>query len=76
MDENSKEVPLTAVKCLFHPISFPWKLIFALIPPPALWHGWLAFLSALAIITGISSVLIKLARLFGCITGILEALVL
>ncbi|KAG0568944.1 hypothetical protein KC19_6G053800 [Ceratodon purpureus] len=70
VDENGKDLSLTAADFIAHLITFPWRFLFAFLPPPSLWHGWPAFLCALAYITAIANFLIKLANLFGCVTGI------
>eukprot|EP00250_Pteridium_aquilinum_P018050 c23918_g1_i1 orf=228-1613(-) len=51
-------------------LVFPWKLLFAFVPPPSLCHGWVAFLSSLVFITGISYIVTQLTGLVGDVTGI------
>jgi magnesium/proton exchanger len=70
VDETGKELKPTAADCISYLITFPWRVVFAFLPPPALWHGWPAFLCALAYITVIANFLIKLATQFGCVTGV------
>ena len=69
VDENGKDISLTTADFIAHLITFPWRVLFAFLPPSALWHGWPAFLSALAYITAIANFLIELSNLFGCVTG-------
>lgn len=69
VDENGKDLLLKAAEFIAHLITMPWRALFAFLPPPALSHGWPAFLCALAYITAIANFLIKLANLFGCVTG-------
>lgn len=57
--------------CLFYELLvFPWKFLFAFVPPPNLCHGWVAFLSSLVFITGISYIVTQLTDLVGDVTGI------
>ncbi|XP_064633303.1 sodium/calcium exchanger 3-like isoform X2 [Lineus longissimus] len=56
-----------------HFVTFAWKIIFALIPPPSIWGGWLCFFISLIFI-GILTILIgDLARIFGCLVGLEDA---
>ncbi|MCO5560165.1 hypothetical protein L7F22_013772 [Adiantum nelumboides] len=57
--------------CLIYEIlAFPWKFLFAFVPPPNVCHGWVAFISSLIFITGISYVVTQLTNLLGDVTGI------
>ncbi|KAI5074688.1 hypothetical protein GOP47_0010649 [Adiantum capillus-veneris] len=57
--------------CLIYEILvFPWKFLFALVPQPNVCHGWVAFVSSLFFITGISYVVTQLTNLLGDVTGI------
>ncbi|XP_031496490.1 magnesium/proton exchanger 1 [Nymphaea colorata] len=47
-----------------------WRLLFAIIPPHQIAHGWISFICSLAFITGIAYVVTRLTRLIGCVTGI------
>ncbi|CAI7859045.1 unnamed protein product [Closterium sp. NIES-54] len=53
-----------------HFISFSWKLLFSLIPPPSLMHGWPAFILCLCFMAGISFLIEEFARLFACTSGL------
>eukprot|EP00850_Spirogloea_muscicola_P003048 SM000012S25310 [mRNA] locus=s12:228229:231058:- [translate_table: standard] len=69
-DESGRPVAAKLLDLVMNPIMFPWKVLFAVaIPPAKVLHGWVAFLFAIAFITGISAVVIELAHLFGCVTG-------
>ncbi|CAL1398616.1 unnamed protein product [Linum trigynum] len=48
----------------------PWRLVFALVPPYQIAHGWIAFLCSLAFISGIAYVVTRLTDLISCVTGI------
>lgn len=57
--------------CLFYELlAFPWKFLFAFVPPPNVCHGWVAFISSLVFITGISYIVTQLTNLLGGVTGI------
>jgi len=53
-----------------HIISVPWKLIFALIPPPDYGGGWVCFCIALAFIGGVTAIIGDMAGLLGCCMGV------
>lgn len=58
---------------ILHIATFPWKLAFAIVPPPAFAGGWACFWVALFMI-GLVTVLIgDLAELLGCVLGISPA---
>lgn len=70
---NTEEV--TGVLPWFlHVISFHWKILFALIPPTAIWGGWLTFSASLAIIGIITAIIGDVATTFGCLIGIEKSL--
>lgn len=54
---------------VFHIITLPWKLFFALIPPTDYCGGWLCFFSALGMIGLLTGLIGDLAALFGCCAG-------
>lgn len=57
--------------CFFYELLvFPWKFIFAFVPPHSLCHGWAIFLCSLVFITGISYIVTQLTDLIGCVTGV------
>ncbi|CAI5484974.1 unnamed protein product [Closterium sp. Yama58-4] len=53
-----------------HFVSFYWKLLFSLIPPPSLMRGWPAFILCLCFMAGISFLIEEFARLFACTSGL------
>lgn len=63
----------TLLDCFTHILSFPWKVICALIPPPRMWGGWLAFIVALALIGLLTAIVGDLASIFGCTVGLSDA---
>jgi len=54
---------------VFHLITMPWKVIFALIPPVDYCGGWLCFCSSLAMIGMVTAVIGDLAELCGCVVN-------
>ncbi|KAJ1447669.1 Sodium/calcium exchanger protein-domain-containing protein [Pelagophyceae sp. CCMP2097] len=50
---------------VFYALSLPWKLLFAVIPPPAFGGGWVCFSCALIFIGGLTAVIGDLATLLG-----------
>eukprot|EP00931_Biecheleriopsis_adriatica_P004287 TRINITY_DN105984_c0_g1_i1.p1 TRINITY_DN105984_c0_g1~~TRINITY_DN105984_c0_g1_i1.p1 ORF type:complete len:769 (-),score=164.74 TRINITY_DN105984_c0_g1_i1:54-2360(-) len=55
---------------IMHIIAFPFKITFALVPPPTLFGGWLCFFVALAFIGALTAVVGDAAALAGCNAGI------
>uniref|UniRef100_A0A8D8M8W6 Sodium/calcium exchanger 3 n=1 Tax=Cacopsylla melanoneura TaxID=428564 RepID=A0A8D8M8W6_9HEMI len=53
-----------------HLLTFFWKVLFALIPPPKIFHGWLTFFITLIVMGLIMTVTGDLARRFGCVIGL------
>ena len=50
-----------------------FQIIFALVPPPSIWGGWLAFFVALAMIGLLTAVVGDLAAIFGCLVGLKDS---
>jgi len=59
---------------ILHFISMPWKLIFAMIPPPDYAEGWVCFFVALVFIGGVTAIIGDLASLLGCTMGVPDAI--
>lgn len=53
-----------------HIACFPFKVIFALVPPPGMAGGWLTFVIALALIGLLTAIIGDLAGIFGCLIGL------
>jgi len=60
----------TAGEWTLHIIALPWKVLFALVPPPAYCNGWLCFCVALAMIGLLTGFIGDLAGLLGCVLGL------
>ena len=56
---------------IFHSVTFPWKVWFAvLVPPPKYMGGWLTFFVSLAMIGLLTAIVGDLAAIFGCLLGL------
>lgn len=65
----------TTLDWFFHVVGSPWKLIFAVVVPPAGWMGgWLCFCCSLLSIGAVTSIVIDFAELFGCVTNIPDSI--
>jgi hypothetical protein len=53
-----------------HVIALPWKVLFALVPPPMYCDGWLCFCVALTMIGLVTALIGDLAEMLGCILGL------
>uniref|UniRef100_A0A5S6Q063 Calx-beta domain-containing protein n=1 Tax=Trichuris muris TaxID=70415 RepID=A0A5S6Q063_TRIMR len=60
----------TVPDCLAHIVAFPWKVLVALVPPPPLFNGWLAFFVSLFLIGLLTAIVGDLASIFGCLVGL------
>merc|ERR1719479_132683 len=60
----------TAGDYLMHFLTFGFKLIFALIPPPGMAGGWLCFFVSLGMIGLLTAIVGDLATIFGCLVGL------
>lgn len=56
-----------------HFLCFPWKVLFAFIPPPHMYGGWLCFVVSLACIGCLTAVVGDAAAIFGCLIGLKDA---
>jgi hypothetical protein len=63
--EEQKEA--SASDWVLHLMALPWKLIFAIVPPPCFFGGWLCFFGSLGGIAVLTSFVSDLAELFGCV---------
>lgn len=55
---------------LLHFLSFGWKALFSLIPPPTMFGGWLCFILALFGIGVMTAIIGDVASIFGCLVGL------
>jgi len=60
----------TTADYIMHLLTFGFKLIFAVIPPPGLLGGWPCFVVSLIMIGGIVIIVGDLAEIFGCLVGL------
>ncbi|GAB2220240.1 hypothetical protein Droror1_Dr00007883 [Drosera rotundifolia] len=51
-------------------LIFPWKFMFAFVPPYHIANGWIAFVCSLLFITWIAYIVTLLTDLISCVTGI------
>lgn len=63
----------TTLTYVFHFFSFFWKVIFAFIPPAAVFSGWLRFFTSLTLIGVMATIIGDLATIFGCLIGLDDA---
>ena len=66
VDSDNLLQDVECVEALMHFLGMPWKVIFALIPPRQYCGGWAAFVIALALIGGVTTVVGELATILGC----------
>ncbi|XP_046365062.2 sodium/calcium exchanger 2-like isoform X2 [Haliotis rufescens] len=55
---------------VMHFLTFGFKVIFACIPPPSIWGGWLCFFVSLGAVGVLTAIVGDLAGLFGCLVGL------
>ena len=58
---------------VLHFLTFGWKVIFSLVPPPSLCGGWLCFFTSLACIGLLTAIIGELASTFGCLIGLKDS---
>ena len=49
------------------------QIIFAIVPPPSIWGGWLSFVLSLMMIGILTTFIGDLASIFGCLIGMRDA---
>lgn len=64
----------SAADIFSHILAVPWKLIFAMIPPPDYGDGWVCFGVALVFIGGVTAIIGDMAALLGCTMGVPDAI--
>lgn len=57
-------------RVLWNVLVFPWKLLFAFVPPYQIAHGWIAFICSLIFISGIAYIVTRFTDLISCVTGL------
>merc|ERR1711904_752862 len=72
-EDEDYEKPSTA-DYFTHFLALPWKLTFALIPPPDYGGGWVCFCIALCFIGGVTAIIGDMAALLGCTMGVPDAI--
>jgi len=70
--EDAKEA--SAGDIVSHAFAMPWKLLFAMIPPPDYGGGWVCFFIALVFIGGVTAIIGDMASLLGCTMGVPDAI--
>lgn len=60
----------TIIDWIFHVISFPFKIIFALVPPPSYLYGWPCFVFSIITIGLLTALIGDMAGAFGCTIGL------
>jgi solute carrier family 8 (sodium/calcium exchanger) len=68
--EEAQEVPFFSMDFLLHVLNFPWKMMFALIPPTDFLDGKICFVSSLSFIGLVTALVGDLANLLGCALNI------
>ncbi|KAK7066235.1 hypothetical protein SK128_023516 [Halocaridina rubra] len=63
----------TGMDYVLHFLTFGWKVIFALIPPPSICGGWLCFFVSLGAIGLLTAIVGDLAAIFGCLVHLDDA---
>ncbi|XP_050732417.1 sodium/calcium exchanger 2-like isoform X8 [Eriocheir sinensis] len=63
----------TGMDYVLHFLTFGWKIIFALVPPPSILGGWLCFFVSLGVIGLLTAIVGDLASIFGCLVGLKDA---
>merc|ERR1712238_652364 len=70
IDEDDEEERMSVMDKVIHYASMPWKLIFAIVPPPDYCNGWLCFCCSLGMIAGVTALVGDVAGIVGCTLGI------
>merc|ERR1719471_1297623 len=61
------------VAMTMHALTFPWKILFACLPPTNYYGGWATFCSSLAAVGAVTFVVGELAGTWGCMVGLSDA---
>ncbi|XP_037777233.1 sodium/calcium exchanger 2-like isoform X4 [Penaeus monodon] len=60
----------TGMDYVMHFLTFGWKIVFSLVPPPGILGGWLCFFVSLGAIGLLTAIIGDLAATFGCLVGL------
>ncbi|XP_042238994.1 sodium/calcium exchanger 2-like isoform X3 [Homarus americanus] len=63
----------TGMDYFMHFLTFGWKIIFSLVPPPSIFGGWLCFFVSLGVIGLLTAIIGDLASIFGCLVGLKDS---
>jgi hypothetical protein len=63
----------TFCEAAYHFVSMPWKLLFAVVPPPIYGEGWLTFLIAFFLIGILSFFVQEVASTLGCLLNLSDS---
>lgn len=61
------------VAMTMHALTFPWKILFACLPPTNYYGGWATFSASLAAVGAVTFVVGELAGTWGCMVGLSDA---
>ena len=63
----------TMIDYIMHVLTFPWKVMFAFVPPPHVLGGWLCFFCSLFVIGVLTAIVGDMAAIFGCMVGLKDS---
>ncbi len=63
----------TAMQYVGHIFAFPWKILFACLPPVWILGGWLCFFCSLVVIGLMTALVGDAAAIFGCLVGLKDS---
>ncbi|KAK3892304.1 hypothetical protein Pcinc_003849 [Petrolisthes cinctipes] len=63
----------TGADYVLHFLTFGWKILFAMVPPPSILGGWLCFFVSLGAIGFLTAIIGDLASIFGCLVGLKDS---
>lgn len=66
--ENAKRLDY-----IMHFLAFPWKVMFAFVPPPHYLGGWLCFFCSLVVIGVLTAIVGDAAAIMGCLVGLKDS---
>lgn len=66
-DDDDEPSPPSPIDYVMHVITFPWKVMFAFVPPTEYCGGWLCFCVSLFLIGVLTAAINDLATTMGCL---------